>query len=178
MADAYHMTQSEYARHRQISQPRIAQYIRVGKLNGAFKKKGRRYYIDPEKADKLLEDNLNPIYRSGKAKQAPADTQPDPMPAKGGNGRTLNEATRLLAWYRAALAKLKYEKESGALVSKEQVDQQAANVGVMVRTHLESMPAKLAPEVAAMRSPKKIAERIQREVHRILTALSHDIDKL
>ena len=178
MPDAYRMTQSEYAQHRQISQPRIAQYIRVGKLNGAFVKKGRRYFIDPDKADQLLEDNLNPIYRSGKSRPGPSDPQPDPAPAKGGNGKTLTEATRLLAWYRAALAKLKYEKESGALIPKEQVDRQATNVGVLVRTHLESLPAKLAPEVAGMRSSKKIAERIQKEVHQVLTAIGHEIKKL
>lgn len=177
MPDAYRMTQAQYAEHRQISQPRIATLIKVGKLEGAYKKKGRRYFIDPDRADRLLDQNLNPIYRPGGPDPGGPDPA-EPFAKKAGNGRTMSEAARLHMWYRAALAKLKYERESGALVSKEDVAKQANHFGQLVRTHLESLPAKLAPELAGMRSPKKIAETLQQEIRQVLITLSHDIKKL
>jgi hypothetical protein len=177
MPDAYYMTQAQYAKHRQISQPRIAKLIRVGKLNGAYRKKGRRYFINPAKADQLLDQNLNPIYRDA-GPGRPEEKAGAPLPTKSSNGRSMAEATRNLTWLRVALTKLKYDKERGALVPKDQVARQATNVGLLVRTHLESLPAKIAPELAGMRSPKKIAERLQHEMRVVLTALSHDIDKL
>jgi hypothetical protein len=177
MADANYMNQSQYAEYRRISQPRIAKLISQGKLDGAYIKKGRRYFIDPKRADRILEQNRDPKFdarnvkkefKTGSGGKPPAVTQ----------GRTLNEAARLQMWYRAALMKLKYEKESGALVSKDQVNKQLANLGNMIRTHLESLPSKLAPEMTGLRNTKEIAACLQREVRSILRAMSHDIKKL
>lgn len=177
MANAKYMTQSQYADHRQISQPRIAKLISQGKLDGAFKKRGRRYFIDPERADRILAQNLNPKFEK-RGTNKKIDVGEGNKPPAVTPGRTLNEAQRLQTWYRAALMKLKFEKESGALVPKDQVNKQMAMLGNVVRTHLESLPSKLAPELSGLRSVKEIATCLQREITDILKIMSHDIKKL
>jgi hypothetical protein len=180
MPDAFHMTQAQYAKHRNCTQGRIAQLIRQGKLDGSFKKLGRRYYINPDAADKLLEENRNPKHdaRLRRKKEAVAQQKLKGISPSRGNGKSLNEAARLQMWYKAALLKLQFEEKSGALVSKERVDKQAARFATLVRTHLEALPSKLAPELASMRSTKKIAETIRHEVRAVLTTLGHEIKKL
>ena len=70
---AYTQTQKQYANRIKVSQPRISQFIRDGKLKGAFRKKENRYYIDPEKADKALLKNLDPMNPiKAKLKQKPS----------------------------------------------------------------------------------------------------------
>jgi hypothetical protein len=177
MADANYMNQSQYAEYRRISQPRIAKLISQGKLDGAYIKKGGRYFIDPERADRILEQNRNPKFDARNVKKESRADGGSKPPAVT-QGRTLNEAARLQMWYRAALMKLKYEKESGALVPKDKINKQLASLGNMIRTHLESLPSKLSPELAGLRNSKEIAACLQREVKSILAAMSHDIKKL
>lgn len=178
MVDSFKMTQSEYAQHRRISQPRIAKLISQGKLDGAYIKKGRRYFINPAAADELLKVNRDPIH-DARLRRGPQLTPKDKaqQPAAA-NGKTLNEAARLNMWYRAALMKIKYEKESGALISKDQVTKQAARVGALLRTHLEGLPSKLAMELAGINNPKKAAEMLRREIKAVLTAISQEVEKL
>lgn len=174
------MNQAQYAKHRCISQPRIAKLISQGKLNGAYKKQGRRYFINPIIADRLLEENRDPLHDK-RLKHSRPEKSPDDMDGvdlPSASKSTLNEAARLGMWYRAALLKLKYERESGALISKEQVGREGAKMGAMIRTHLESLPAKIAAEVVGIKDPKKIAHKLRREIRSALTALSHEIEKL
>lgn len=179
MTDTYHMSQSQYAKHRKISQPRIAKLIGQGKLDGAYKKKGRRYFINPIVADKILETNRDPIHDARLGHEAQPLPDVDDLPAPpSAETRTLNEAARLQMWYRAALLKIKYERETGEVIPKDEVLKQAASVGAMVRTQLESLPAKIANELVGIDDPKKAAALIRREVKAALTSLSHEIENL
>jgi hypothetical protein len=178
MADNYHMTQAEYAKHRGISQPRIAKLISQGKLDGAYIKKGRRYIINPEDADRLMESNRDPIHDARIRPKRPRIEPASKTPAPSGEGKSLNEAARLNMWYRAALLKIKYEKEVGALISKDKVTKQAAHMGALIKTHLESLPAKLGQELAGINEPKQVAQLLRREIKSALTALGNEIAKL
>ncbi|MBU0465413.1 MAG: hypothetical protein KKE12_17740 [Proteobacteria bacterium] len=54
------MNQTEYARHRGISQQRVSYLIKFGYLKGSLTTQGNRKLIDPIEADKLLEQNQGP----------------------------------------------------------------------------------------------------------------------
>ena len=60
------MNQSEYAKHRGVSQQRVSMYIRQGKLKKAVIKRGRIYTIDPVIGDRELERTLDPINYVGR----------------------------------------------------------------------------------------------------------------
>lgn len=55
--------QTEYSKHTGLSQQRISQLIKGGFLKGALKKFGKRQLIDPEKADLLLDENIDQLRR-------------------------------------------------------------------------------------------------------------------
>lgn len=76
------------------------------------------------------------------------------------------------------LARLAYEKKLGALVSKEEVNRQAQEVGKMIRAHLEAITNKLAPVVVGLSSPVEVAEALKVEINRLLRDLSQDVSSL
>jgi len=158
--DGYSMTQNEYASRRGISQPMVAKMIRQGKLNGAFHKVGRRYLIDPEKADAILRNNR-------------ADTKSLPN-----ESITFAEAAKMEKLTRVAILELDLRKKRGELIEKIQVEAMAAKIATLLRVNIEAIPAKLAPTMVGMRNPAEIAQHLQRELKSILTDLSKNIEKI
>lgn len=152
----YTHTQGEYAKRRGISQPRVAKLIREGRLNGAFKKEGRRYLINPKKADAILEGFLIPE----------------------GSKVSFAEAARREKLAKAALLELSLKKRRGELVEKERVEAVAAKLATLVRVGIEAIPAKIAPTVAGMDAPGEVARLLQREFKTVLSDLAKEIAEL
>lgn len=191
------MNQSQYARHRGLSQPRVAQMIRAGQLDGAFLKDDRgRYRIDPTKADALLDATRDvsldqqrnlftgaPMAKPGRPKTNSRLGNCHTLGggvgrAPTGQPRTFADANTLEKTYKAKLAQLKYEEQMGALVPKEDVDRQAHDLGKMIRARLEAIPARLAPTVAALSDPIEVAAHLRAEINQLLTDLSADVANL
>jgi hypothetical protein len=82
-ANGYSLTQGEYAARRGITQPAVAKLIRQGKLEGAFKREGRRYKINPQKADAILATLERPAPAQKQNQDRPAALSPLPKPAAG-----------------------------------------------------------------------------------------------
>jgi len=179
------VNQSEYAKHRGISQQRIAKLIQQGKLKKAVKRKGNVYRIDPVKADLELEQNLDPINRP-----APPKAEPKPKSKKGGKnkptsaemestakaggtkGMDYNTARTLLTQYSAAIKKLEYETETKKLIPAEQVRRDADALGRLVKGLFTAMPPRTAPLLAAETDPFKVQQMMIKEINQILTEIA------
>jgi hypothetical protein len=157
--NGYKLTQGEYAKHRGISQSMVAKLVRQGKLKGAFKKEGRRYLINPKKADAILSAIVDPA----KSKQKTV---------------SFAEAARREKLAKAALLELKLKRERGELVQRERVEAVAAKLATLVRVGIEAIPAKVAPTVAGMTAPGDVARFIEREVKTVLNSLAKEITDL
>jgi hypothetical protein len=194
-AGRQYMNQSEYARYRGLSQPRLSAIVKAGQLEGAFVVEASgRYKIDVAKADEIIEGARDPRHDERLSRQRNLFTgQPvakrkrhPPAPRLGGDtlrpGRnqpkTYAEANALEKTYKAELARLEFERKAGALVAKVEIHRQAQEVGKMIRARLEAIPNKLAPVVAGLSSPVEVAEALKVEINQLLTDLSNDVSSL
>jgi len=190
------MNQREYAIRSGLSQPRICQLLRAGKLEGAAVKVGGRWKIDPKKADKLLAQNISPSKkRQGevgaaktrgkrkpkrRAKSGPKGKRKPPTPAEkkrvakeaGTEDLSLYEAELLEKQYKAALKKLEYEKASGILTEAEAVRKAAFDRARMLRDGLLNLKSKISPLLAVEQDATKIDELLDKEFRQLLEGLS------
>jgi hypothetical protein len=190
-----YMNQSQYARHRGLSQPRLSAMVKAGQLEGAFDiEENGRYRIDVAKADEIIERVRDPRHDMRLDRQrnlftgAPEVKRPHPNSRlgnhtlRGGGGaakaKSYAEANAEEKTYKAKLARLDYETKLGALVPKEEINRQAQEVGKLIRIRLEAIPNKLAPIVAGLSSPVAVAERLKIEINQLLTDLSEDVSNL
>lgn len=190
------MNQSQYARHRGLSQPRIAQMIKTGQLDGAFSVDDRgRYAIDAAAADALIDATRDEAFDQQRNLFTGAPVAKPQRPKinsrlgyphtlRGGGRaptnqpRTFADANTMEKTYKAKLAELKYLEQRGALVSKEEIDKQAREIGKLIRARLEAIPARLAPTVAGLTDPVDVAERLKIEINQLLNDLSDNVSSL
>jgi hypothetical protein len=178
-SNGYRLSQAEYAARRGITQPRVAKLIKQGKLDGAYKKAGRKYLINPDKADKLLAAALDPARA-----QAPPDAQLPTVaglgPASSLTGELISfaEAARREKVARAALLELELSRERGELIERGRVEAVAAKIAGVVRVGVEAIPAKVAPVLAGMVTPGDVARYLQRELKTVLMDMAKQIEKM
>lgn len=187
-ANGYSLTQSEYAKRRGITQPAIAKFIRQGKLDGAFIREGRRYKINPTKADAALasfEHTTPDPSKESKSKSAPAIIPADAVATGADTGRyiagelvSFAEACRREKLAKAALLELKLKRERGQLVERQRVEEVAAKLATLVRVGIQAIPAKVAPTVAGMKRPGDVARMLQAQIKEVLDSLSKGIADL
>ena len=195
------MTQNEYAAHRGISQPRIAKLIKQGKLKDAVIIKGRRTIIDPERADAELEGNLDPTNRpaskpdskikpkrkNGKMVVLDDSTDADGNLISESEKKAVAESVGTLSMsynaartfheqYKAALAKLKYDQDSGKLVDVNVVEKAAFDAGRKIRDQIQSIPSRVAALVAAENNQHECKKILTEEFNRVLAELGKTLE--
>lgn len=184
------MNQREYAKHASLTQPRICQLLRAGKLEGAAVKTGGRWNIDPKKADKVLKQNISPSkkrqgeFGARKTRGKPRDKRrPKRDPATpeekkrvaeeaGTEGLSLHAAELMEKQYKAALKKLEYEKATGVLVEAHIVKKAAFDRARMLRDGLLNLKSKVSPLLAVEQNASEIDKMLDKEFRQILGELS------
>jgi hypothetical protein len=166
------LTQAEYAAHRGITQSTVAKMISKGKIDGAYEKRGRRYLIDPIKADAVLE-----AYQPPRTNESEIDSTSANLDCQGAriDYVTYAEASRREKIAKAALLELRLKRERGDLIERAQVQNTATKVGTQVRVNLEAIPSRIAPTLVGMSSTKDIARCLQKEIKTVLTGLTREI---
>lgn len=149
------MTQKEYARHAGISEAQVSKYKKQGVLDGAFRKKGKQYFIVSAIADKLLDKHLDPSFR--KKSDSPGDEKESFVEA-----RTWTER------YKAADRKLSYEIKAGKWILKNEVRDKLFRVGRIARDQFLNFGPRNAAVLAAESDEGKILEICNREIETIL----------
>jgi phage terminase Nu1 subunit (DNA packaging protein) len=174
------MTQTEYADHRGISQPRISTMIKTGKIPAsAMKKISGKKLIDMEKADVALAENLdrvhnpNPEPRKRKNKKQPTVPEMKQTAEKAGTGgMTLSKAQQVQAQYKAALLKLEYESKSGKLIDAEVVEVETFNFARRVRDAIQNVPDRICAELASCTDVHQVREKLNAAYNEALEELS------
>jgi hypothetical protein len=159
----------------------VAKLIRQGKLAGAWKKEGRVYRINPEKADAILATFDR---KAGDHAPAPAVLPAAGKPAPGAFDNlpagliSFAEACRREKLAKANLLEIRLRKERGELIERERVEAAAAKLATLVRIGVEAIPAKVAPTVAGMQSPGDVARLLQKQLRQVLNNLAEGITKM
>jgi len=171
------MSQTEYGKHRGVSQQRVSAMIQRGKLAGCIKKFGKYKKIDRDKADAALEQNLDRIMNKpgreyGENKQVTGKEIKQTTKAAGTTGLSLADAQKIQAQYKAALMKLEYEEKSGKLVEVKAVEQDAFNMARIVRDNILNIPDRISAELASMTDVHLVSEKLVAELTAALEELS------
>lgn len=171
------MSQSEYAKHRGISQPRVHAYIKSGKLEGAVsKKRGKNSYsIDSEKADEILAGALNPGKESPSKIATPERTESNDDPPKI-NMRNIKAGDFALFKARneaqkAMLLQIEIKEKKGELVDKAKVANEHFEFAREVRDNLLAVPERVAALVASETDIMKCQHIVDNEIRLAMTAV-------
>ena len=160
------MDAKAYAIHRKVSGAMVTKYLQNGMIPSA-KQVGRKWYIDPEKADQELNNALG---RTGDTlTKIKPDTyinksQKTTMPTLAGN-RAIKEM------YAARLQKLEFEEKSKKLVPFDELKLQLSKLHLQVRDNLRTIPDRISPIIAAETDSAKIHSIISSEIRECLEGL-------
>jgi phage terminase Nu1 subunit (DNA packaging protein) len=161
------MSQAEYARHRGKSRQYISKLAKAGVLVM------RNGHVDVAASDAVLDDKpvaVEPNETDRAAQPRPA------VDASGGQAPTSFAQARLADMvFRAKLRRLEYETKSGKLIPADEVKVQWFKQGRQVRDKLLTMPAKLAPQLAALSDVREVRELLDTEIEAMLRALQEEI---
>jgi len=173
-------TQTEFAEHRGISQPRVSKMIRDKKIpHSCLKEISGRKLIDRDKADAALEQNLDRIYNpTKKTKQKKPQLSHTEMETTAAvaktNGMSLSDAQKIQAQYKAALLKLEFEEKSGKLIPANSVKEAAFNQGRIVRDAILNIPNRISAELASMTDVYLVSEKLTMELIAALEELGNE----
>jgi len=161
------MDAKAYAIHRKVSGAMVTKYLQQGMIPSA-KQIGRKWYIDPEKADQELDLALGRTNQQITTKIKPKEyidqTQKSPMPNLAAN-RAIKEM------YAARLQKLEFEERSKKLVPFDELKLELSKLHLQVRDNLRTIPDRISPIVAAEDDPAKIHNIITNEIRDCLEGL-------
>ena len=159
------MDAKEYAKHRGVSPTQISKFIKEGKIPSA-RRQGRGYVIDPEQADRELDEAIAPD-RGGRT------GGPDSLnsTARGAAGMSYANARAFRETYAARILKLEFDQKSGRLVDKNELKLRLAKLHMAVRDSLRTVPDRVAPVLAAETDQVKIHAILLKEIGQALEGL-------
>jgi phage terminase Nu1 subunit (DNA packaging protein) len=161
------MSQAEYARYRKVHRS----YINRLAKRGILVMRGK--LVDVAASDAVLDDR-------------PVEVEPAPAVNTGqqrasaeaigaGQRTTFAEARTAEMIFRARLRKLEYETKSGKLILTDEVKVQWFKLGRQIRDKLLAVPAKLAPQLAALTDTRQVRELLDVEIEGILKGLQDEL---
>ena len=153
------MSQAEYARHRRVSRQYVSRLAKAGVL---VMRAGK---VDVAASDAVLDDRPEKVSEAATSATVEAGLQ------------TTSYAQAKLAdmVFRARLRKLEYETRSGKLIPADEVKVQWFRLARQIRDKLLGLPAKLAPQLAALAEVRQVRELLAVEIEAVLRGLQDDI---
>ena len=140
------MSQRMYARYRGVSHRAVQKALRSGRI--VAEPDGR---IDAIRADAMWSANTRP-------RGAP------PSPADLEAAQTRAKAMAILQHYRAKMEKLRYEVETGKLVSVEKVRADVFGLARRTRDRVLGIPDRVAPRITGLTDAAEIERILTEEI--------------
>ena len=168
-----------YAKHRGVSKEAVKKAIQQGRIY-AHPTGRNGYLIDPVVADKQWADNTKPYTAPGEIADVKVDKYMEGEEQRFNESDlddpdksiTLNQAKTLKEKYSVRLAKLKWEEESGKLVSADVVKGDAFKMARTVRNLIMNIPDRISAELASITDPFEVNLRLKKELNDCMKTLS------
>ena len=160
-----------YSKHRGVSLPAVQKAIRSGRIT--TRPDGK---VDPEQADADWERNTTPrTDRSGlRTKTVPrsywpavGSQQPQSEPLLG-NLTSFATARSVREQYLARLTKIQFEKETGKLVGRDEVQVAAFNKFRTFRDGMLNIPDRVSAQIASETDAGKVHQILTAEIRKAL----------
>ncbi len=149
------MTQADYARHRKVTRQHISKLVK----GGVLVLRGRQ--IEVAASDAILDD---------RAEVSPTAELPD-----AATGAKLADARLQREIYAGKLRRLEFEAKSGTLIPADKVTKKWTAIAEVVKSRLEAVPSKLAPQVAALSDVKAVRALLAEEMRQVLRSLADGV---
>ena len=179
---ASEMSINAYARYRNCRPFTVQMAIKRGRIRLNANSK-----IDPDEADRMWEENTNqrlntrgkdsPHVKGARPTIDQAPTQrspPNERLAVQGNTPSFADARAVKEFYSARLTKLEYEKESGTLISANEVKVQTFNRFRAFRDQMLNIPDRIADELAGISDAHEIFRILTEEIKSALNDHASD----
>jgi len=150
--------------------PEVAKAIKqagIGGIKGVDKPKIDDI-TDPPSTQSKLNDLPDP--RNGQSE----DEYKEIVAKQLGEDATITDANIFKTIYAGKLEKLKYEKELGLLIPREEVEDKAFSVSRAIRDKILSIPERMSSELASIDDPHVIKELLYKEFGMMLDGFSED----
>ncbi len=138
----------------------------IGGLKGVSKPK-----VDDITDPPSIQDKINdiPDPRQGQSQEEYKEI----VATQLGADATITDANIFKVIYQGKLEKIKYEKELGQLISREEVENKAFKVSRAIRDKILSIPERMSSELASIDNPHVVKELLYKEFGLALTELSN-----
>jgi hypothetical protein len=163
------MSQADYARHRNVNRSHISRLAKRGILVMRGK------LVDVAASDAVLDDKpVDQVLPEGPAAAQTARGGADslgggPQPGNFAQARTAEMV------FRARLRKLEFETKSGRFLAADEVKVKWYTVTRQIRDKVLAVPAKLAPQLAALTDVAEIRDLLDAEFTALLRGLQQEI---
>jgi phage terminase Nu1 subunit (DNA packaging protein) len=152
------VSQAELARLLGVSQARVNQVKKTGRLDGTFWEKGARFVFDQEAAIAAWNGEIDQLTTrvAGSEQEIPS----------------FNESRAKSEHFRAELARLDLEIKEEKLCEADKVKREAFSMARSVRDALNSIPDRVANQFAAETDPVVIHQALSEELRKALERLT------
>jgi hypothetical protein len=158
------MTLTQYAKHRGCAKGSVGDAIKSGRIKDAVEGTGRQRRILWKLADELWLKNTK-INNKNSETISPEDKEAQSITKTYNASRAAKEAMA------AKLAEIKYKKEAGELVDREEMSKAAGDLARNLRDQILNLPDKLAPILAAETELDVVHKILEDELHICLNSI-------
>jgi hypothetical protein len=152
--------------------------IKKGKIpKSALRRIGKRFLVDPDKADAALAETLSHVNRKIKTSDPKPKTKTrkiKPLTDLEKKEMTLAECQRLHERYKGALKQLEFDQKSGRLVPADEVKAAAFEIGRSIRDQIMNIPPRLGPILAGESDPNRIVKMLNDEFRKALEQMTDE----
>lgn len=171
------MSFAQYAKHRGVSKTAVSQAVKQGRITVKVDPRTAERYLESQRADVEWEKNSD---QSKNVNGGANGKRPPKKPAKGArveegdrNGiPSLYDSRAIKEAYLARKAKVEYERLIGKLVPIDEVQAQAMEAGIALKSTIVSIPDRLAPMLAAETDPDVVHAMLLDELTKALEELA------
>jgi phage terminase Nu1 subunit (DNA packaging protein) len=152
------ITQAQLAELLKVSEARVSQVKKTGRLDGTFEKRGRSIVFNQEAAIAAWngEISVSPTRKDSSALEIPS----------------FNESRAKSEHFRAELARLDLEVKEDQLVEASRVKREAFSAARAVRDALGNIPDRVSNQMAAESDPVIIHQTLTEEIRKALETLT------
>jgi len=152
------ITQAQLAELLKVSEARVSQVKKTGRLDGTFEKRGRTIIFNQEAAIAAWngEISVSPTRKDSSALEIPS----------------FNESRAKSEHFRAELARLDLEVKEDQLVEVSRVKREAFSAARAVRDALGNIPDRVSNQMAAESDPVIIHQTLTEEIRKALETLT------
>jgi phage terminase Nu1 subunit (DNA packaging protein) len=152
------ITQAQLAELLKVSEARVSQVKKTGRLDGTFEKRGRSIVFNQEAAIAAWngEISVSPTRKDSSALEIPS----------------FNESRAKSEHFRAELARLDLEVKEDQLVEVSRVKREAFSAARAVRDALGNIPDRVSNQMAAESDPVIIHQTLTEEIRKALETLT------